>query len=106
MLKLAMFDAKPYDRPAFERYAAEQDMDVKFFEAQLTEDTVSLAAGFDAVIPFVNDIVNARVIDALHRGGIRLIAMRCAGYNNVDVRAAHGKLPIVRVPAYSPYAVA
>ena len=70
MLKLAMFDAKPYDRPAFERYAVEQDMDLKFFEAQLTEDTVSLAAGFDAVIPFVNDIVNARVIDALHRGGM------------------------------------
>ena len=106
MLKLAMFDAKPYDRPAFKRYAAEQDMDVKFFEAKLTDDTVSLAAGFDAVIPFVNDVVSAPVIDALCRQGVRLIAMRCAGYNNVDVRAAQGKLPIVRVPAYSPYAVA
>ena len=106
MLKLAMFDAKPYDRPAFERYAAEQDMDVKFFESKLTEDTVSLSAGFDAVIPFVNDVVTAPVIDALCRQGVRLIAMRCAGYNNVDVPAAQGKLPIVRVPAYSPYAVA
>lgn len=106
MLKLALFDAKPYDRPAFERYAREWDMDVKFFETRLGEDTVSLARGFDVVIPFVNDVVSAPVIDTLHRMGVRLIAMRCAGYNNVDVRAAYGKLSIVRVPAYSPHAVA
>lgn len=106
MLKLAMFDTKPYDRPAFERYAREWDMDVKFFETRLTADTVSLARGADVVIPFVNDEVDATVIDALHRLGVRLIAMRCSGYNNVDVHAAYGKLSIVRVPVYSPYAVA
>lgn len=106
MLKLALFDAKPYDRPAFERYALENDMDIKFFETRLTEDTVSLAEGFDVVIPFVNDAVDSKVIDALYRFGIRLIAMRCAGYNNVDIRAAYGKIHILRVPAYSPYAVA
>lgn len=106
MLKLALFDAKSYDRPAFERYARQNDMEIKFFETRLTEDTVSLAEGFDVVIPFVNDNVSEKVIDTLYGYGIRLIAMRCAGYNNVDIRAAYGKVHILRVPAYSPYAVA
>ena len=106
MLKFAMFDTKPYDRPAFERYAKANEIEIKFYETKLTADTASLAEGFDGVIPFVNDEVDARVIDALHRYGIRLIAMRCAGYNNVDVKAAYGKVHILRVPAYSPYAVA
>lgn len=106
MLKFAMFDTKPYDRPAFERYAKANEIEIKFYETKLTADTASLAEGFDGVIPFVNDEVDARVIDALHRYGIRLIAMRCAGYNNVDVKAAYGRVHILRVPAYSPYAVA
>lgn len=106
MPKIAVFDTKPYDRPGFERYGKEYGIEFKFFETKLTEDTVALAAGFDGVSPFVNDEVSANVIQALYGYGIRLIAMRCAGYNNVDVRAAEGKMAILRVPAYSPYAVA
>ena len=101
-----MFDAKSYDEPAFRRYTAEAGISIKFFETRLGEDTVMLAEGFDGVIPFVNDVVNARVIDQLCHHGVRMIAMRCAGYNNVDLHAAKGKLAVYCVPAYSPYAVA
>ena len=81
-------------------------MEIKYFEAKLTPDTVSLAAGFDAVCVFVNDTVNAEVVEALHQLGVKAIALRCAGYNNVDLKACQGKLRVFRVPAYSPYAVA
>lgn len=106
MLKFAMFDTKPYDEPAFRRYAGQAGIEIKFFETKLNEDTVSLAKGFDGVIPFVNDVVSAPVVDALYSHGARMIAMRCAGYNNVDLEAARGRLAIYRVPAYSPHAVA
>lgn len=106
MLKFAIFDAKPYDRPAFEHYGKLRGIEFKFYETRLSGDTVMLAEGFDGVVPFVNDVVDSRVIDALHRYGVRLIAMRCAGYNNVDINAAEGKLCVMRVPAYSPNAVA
>src|SRR5215475_11980224 len=78
-----------------------------FFQPLLNEETVGLATGFDAICVFVNDQVNAAVIAKLHSLGVRLIALRCAGYNNVDLAAAtkHG-ITVVRVPAYSPYAVA
>lgn len=105
-MKLAFFDTKSYDIPGFERYAVPAGIQVKFFEPNLTEDTVSLAAGFDAVCVFVNDIVNARVVDRLHKMGVKMIALRCAGFNNVDIKACQGKLRVFRVPAYSPYAVA
>lgn len=106
MLKFAMFDTKPYDEPAFRRYAGQAGIEIKFFETKLNEDTVSLAEGFDGVIPFVNDVVSAPVVDVLYSHGARMIAMRCAGYNNVDLEAARGRLAIYRVPAYSPHAVA
>jgi len=105
-MKFAMFDAKPYDEPAFHRYAQREGIEIKFFDTRLGPDTAALAEGFDGVIPFVNDTVNAQVIDALHAHGVRMIAMRCAGYNNVDIEAARGKIAVYRVPAYSPYAVA
>ena len=90
----------------FEKYGAEADVGFKFFETKLTEDTVDLATGCDGVCVFVNDTVNANVIDALISKGVKIIALRCAGYNNVDVKHACGKIAIVHVPAYSPYAVA
>ncbi|MBQ9862693.1 MAG: 2-hydroxyacid dehydrogenase, partial [Lachnospiraceae bacterium] len=71
-----------------------------------TKDTVKLAEGHDVVCVFVNDEINKKVIDGLYKIGVKVIALRCAGFNNVDVKAAKGKLTIVRVPAYSPYAVA
>ena len=105
-MRIAFFDAKPYDKPGFERYTADSSLEIKYFETHLNEDTVSLAAGFDGVCVFVNDIVNAKVVDRLYEMGVKVIALRCAGFNNVDTRACFGKLHVFRVPAYSPYAVA
>jgi len=105
-MRIAFFDAKPYDKPSFDRFGAEQGVEFKYFEAKLNEDTVNLAKGYDGVCCFVNDTVDAAVIDRLGKIGIDLLALRCAGFNNVDMRHAHGKLHVLRVPAYSPYAVA
>ena len=106
MIKLAMFDTKPYDRKGFDRYAGEYGVEIKYFEAKLGEDTAELAAGYDAVCAFVNDVISANVVETLVAGGVKLVAMRCAGFNNVDCHSACGRLAVVRVPAYSPYAVA
>lgn len=104
--RIAFFDAKDYDIDSFEKANANEDFDIKFFETKLSEDTVNLASGFDAVCVFVNDDVGKPVIDALAGYGVKLIALRCAGYNNVDIEHAYGRIHVVRVPAYSPYAVA
>ena len=104
MIKVAFFDAKAYDKPSFEHYGSEHDMQFRFLETKLNEDTVELARGCDAVCVFVNDTVNAAAIDKLYAMGVKLIALRSAGYNNVDVQAAFGKIHVVHVPAYSPYA--
>ena len=105
-MKLAFFDTKPYDIPGFEKYSADAGVEIKYFESKLNADTVSLAAGFDAVCVFVNDTVNARVVEKLHELGVKAIVLRCAGFNNVDLKACQGKLRVFRVPAYSPHAVA
>ncbi len=105
-MKFAFFDAKPYDKPSFEKYGNENGVKFRFFETKLNEDTVDLANGCDGVCAFVNDTINAPVIDKLYDMGIRVIAMRCAGYNNVDIKHCFGKIHVLRVPAYSPYAVA
>ena len=105
-MKVAFFDTKPYDIPGFDHYAAESDLEIKYFETRLNEDTVSLAQGYDAVCVFVNDTVSATVVDKLCEMGVKVLALRCAGFNNVDIRACQGRLPVYRVPAYSPYAVA
>ncbi len=105
-MKFAFFDTKPYDRVSFEKYGAEKGIDFKFYDTKLTEDTASLASGCDGVCIFVNDNASAKVIDRLYDLGVKVIALRCAGYNNVDVKAAFGKIHVVHVPAYSPYAVA
>lgn len=106
MIKVAFFDAKAYDRPSFEHYGELNNIRFRFLETKLNEDTAELARGCDAVCVFVNDTVNAEVIDKLYEYGVKLIALRSAGYNNVDVPHAFGKIHVVHVPAYSPYAVA
>ena len=106
MIKIAVFDTKPYDIPSFEKYGEENNIKYKFFETKLNEDTAELAFGYDGVCAFVNDTVDKKVIDLLYENGVKLIAMRCAGYNNVDIKHAFGKIHVLRVPAYSPYAVA
>lgn len=106
MIKVAFFDAKAYDKPSFELYGGEHGIRFKYLEAKLNEDTVDFAKGCEAVCVFVNDTVNAAIIEKLYEYGVRLIALRSAGYNNVDLQAAFGKIHVVHVPAYSPYAVA
>ncbi len=105
-MRVAFFDAKPYDKPSFDKYGEQADVTFKYFETKLNEDTVDLAQGFDGVCVFVNDIINAAVIDRLVGMGVRVLALRCAGFNNVDMKHAFGKIHVLRVPAYSPYAVA
>lgn len=105
-MKFAFFDAKPYDKPGFEHYRQGTELEIKYYETRLNADTVSLAEGCDGVCVFVNDTVDREVVQRLCRMGVRMVALRCSGFNNVDVRACRGKLKIYRVPAYSPHAVA
>ena len=106
-MKIAFFDTKSYDQEVFEPKLKANKMRYKFYDTRLDEDDVVLAKGFDAVCVFVNDVVNKTVIDQLAEYGIKIIALRCAGFNNVDYNYAHQKgITVVRVPAYSPYAVA
>ena len=105
-MKVAFFDTKPYDIPGFEKCIENKGITIKFYEAKLCPDTVQLAEGYDAVCIFVNDTVNEEVVDKLYGYGVKLIALRCAGYNNVDIKHCYGKIHVVHVPEYSPYAVA
>ena len=105
MKTIAFFDTKSYDRESFIKYSGE-DFNFRFFENKLNPDTVSMAACCDAVCAFVNDDIDRYVLEQLEKFGVGLVAMRCAGYNNVDLKAARGRVKVVRVPAYSPYAVA
>ena len=104
--RIAFFDAKDYDKNSFIRSNTEDKFEINYFDTRLTEDTCRLAEGSDAVCVFVKDDVNAKVIDTLVDMNVKLVALRCAGYNNVDIQHAYKKIHIVRVPAYSPYAVA
>ena len=105
-MRIAFFDTKPYDKESFDKYGAENGVTFKYFETKLNEDTVELAHGFDGVCVFVNDTINAEVIDRLYEMGVQVVALRCAGFNNVDMKHAFGRVHVLRVPAYSPYAVA
>ncbi len=106
MINVAFYDVKPYDLEYFNLINDKFKFSIKYIEGRLNANTAILADDCNAVCAFVNDDVSADVIDRLSDIGIKLIAMRCAGYNNVDVKYAEGKIPVVRVPAYSPYAVA
>ncbi|HET6765964.1 MAG TPA: 2-hydroxyacid dehydrogenase [Chitinophagaceae bacterium] len=104
-MKIAFFSTQPYDKEYFDRYNTQHE--ILFFEARLNEQTANLARGCTAVCAFVNDQLNAAVLNTLNEMGIKIIAQRCAGFNNVDVVAASkNNMAIVRVPAYSPHAVA
>lgn len=106
-MEIAFFDTRSYDRHAFERANTERRHVLRFIETRLTDTTAALAAGAPVVCPFVNDRVDAETLRVLHAGGTRLVALRSAGYNHVDLDAAAAlEIPVVRVPEYSPYAVA
>jgi len=105
-MKIAFFDTKPYDRTWTEPLSVKYGYDIKFFEHKLNADTAVLASGYGVVCAFVNDTIDNDVIDILYKAGVKLIALRCAGYNNVDFKSAYGRINVVRVPGYSPFAVA
>lgn len=106
-MRLAVFDTHRFDREALETANARYGHTLVFFEPRLTAQTARLAQGFEAVCSFVNDKVSAEVLEVLHAGGTRLVALRSAGYNHVDlVTADRLGIRVVRVPEYSPYAVA
>lgn len=112
VLRIAFFGTKDYDRTFFSELVKDKgegtyNSDIKYFDSQLGPETASLAQGYDAVCAFVNDDISKPVVETLHDCGVRLILMRCAGFNNVDLKAAKDcGITVLRVPAYSPYAVA
>lgn len=104
--RIAFFDTKSYDEESFNKINEKYNFEIKYFKGHLNRNNVILTKDADAVCIFVNDIADAEIIDALAENGVKLIALRCAGFNNVDISAAQGRIAVVRVPAYSPYAVA
>lgn len=106
-MRIAVFSTKDYDREFLERANENHRHELQFFETRLTERTASVAEGFEAVCPFVNDNVGRSVLERLDEGGVKLVALRSAGFNHVDLQAANELgIQVARVPAYSPQAVA
>ena len=104
-MRIAFYDCKPYDEKSFNTYNS-AGYEYTFFKTRLNENTAKLAAGFEIICLFVNDEVSSEVADILYEGGVRLIVLRSAGYNNIDLKAVYGRIHVMRVPAYSPYAIA
>ena len=105
-VNIAFFDAKPYDIKSFNEINIDYNFNIKYFENKLNPDTAIQAKGYNIVCAFVNDTISKNVIDTLKMNDIKLIALRCAGYNNIDLQYAYKRIHTVRVPAYSPYAIA
>lgn len=105
-MKIAFYGTKSYDKKWFEPLGAEYGFEIRFIELPCNGDTIGLAKGYDAICIFVNDYVDAEMIDALYDMKVKAILLRSAGFNHVDLRAAEGKIHVLRVPSYSPEAVA
>ncbi|BBF43188.1 D-lactate dehydrogenase [Lachnospiraceae bacterium KM106-2] len=106
MKKISFYDAKPYDKFFFDQLNEDHKFEIVYHDSKLSQDTAILSKGCDAVCAFVNDKLDEKTLEILYENGIKIIAMRCAGYNNIDFKYAYEKIHVVRVPAYSPYAVA
>lgn len=106
MIKIAFFDTKEYDKSLFDEYNKNYGYEITYLKSRLNSETAPLARGFDAVCIFVNDVVDEKTINILKECNVKLIALRCAGFNNVDIKKLGDDLTAVRVPEYSPYAVA
>lgn len=106
-MKIAFFSAKPYDKLFFDEVNKQYGFDVHYFDCFLNDSTAAMTQGFEVICAFVNDTLNAPCIKTLKKNHVRLIALRSAGFNHVDIKACHAHgIPVVRVPAYSPFAVA
>lgn len=106
MRKIAFYDTKPYDKTYFDALAKDYDFEFKYIESRLNAESAVMAEGCDGVVAFVNDSADENTILKLESYGIHVLAMRSAGYNNVDFKTAYNRIHVLRVPAYSPYAVA
>ena len=104
-MKIAFFDTKEYDKKVFDKYNEKYGYDITYFESKLNAETALLAKGYDVVCIFVNDNANAEALKILEENGVKCVALRCAGFNNVSLENK-GSLRVVRVPQYSPYSVA
>lgn len=104
--KIAFFGTKSYDQESFDRVNQKYGYDIRYFKGHLNTHNVMLTQDVDAACIFVNDTANEPVLETMANYGTKLLALRCAGFNNVDLAAAQNKVTVVRVPAYSPYAVA
>lgn len=105
MVKIAFFDTKEYDKKLFDEYNKNYGYDITYFESTLNTETAPLTKGYDAVCIFVHDKIDEHTFNILEENGVKLVALRCAGFNNVDLEHK-GNIRVVRVPEYSPYAVA
>ncbi len=105
-INIAFFDAKPYDIESFNEINIKYDFKIKYFNFHLTSDNIVLVQDYDTIIVFVNDTIDADMIGKLEEFGIQLIALRSSGFNNIDLKAALNRIKVVRVPSYSPYAIA
>lgn len=106
MSTFAFYDTKPYDRVWFDRLKDQYQVQFKYIQDNLCAETAYMAEGCDGAVAFINDVIDQDTISILSKNQNKLLALRCSGYNNVDLQAAKGKLTVVRVPAYSPYSVA
>ncbi len=106
MNKVAFFDTKPYDKLYFDELKDEYGVEIEYFESKLSPRTAVMAKGAKAVVAFVNDDIGKETISVLNEIGVELIALRSAGYNNVDLVAASDVITVARVPEYSPHAIA
>ncbi|PGH22656.1 hydroxyacid dehydrogenase [Fusobacterium polymorphum] len=104
--RIIFFDMKDYDREFFEKYGKNYNFEMSFFKSRLSLENVHLTKGYDVVCAFTNDDIGKETIDAMAENGVRLLAMRCAGFNNVSLKDIHNRFKVVRVPAYSPHAIA
>ncbi len=105
-MKIAFYDTKEYDKIWFETLAKDYGYEISFYENRFIAETAILANGCDAACLFVNDVIDEKAINMLNEMGIKVILLRCAGYDNIDLKAAEGKITVLRVPSYSPAAVA
>ena len=100
------YDIKSYDKELFKKFGKDYNIEMKFLKGKLNEESADLTKGYEIVCAFANDTINKEVIDILAENGVKLLAMRCAGYNNISLKDIQGRFKIVRVPAYSPYSIA
>lgn len=105
-IKAIFYDVKEYDKEFFRKYGKDYNIEMKFLKEKLNEETVDLSKGYEVVCAFTNDTINKNVIDVMAENGVKLLAMRCAGFNNVSLKDINERFKVVRVPAYSPYAIA